>query len=862
VNSTTNEELENLRNELIESQRIVDELQHDELTGLYTRAAFLRWAEEMLIDSPEKQYGILSIDIENFKSANAIYGEEMCNEFLVYVAKVIEERFQNHVTGRFGGDQFVVLVHAEHVSPEIIAEHEKAILENAPIPNQIIKFGVYAPIDRELLIVRCCDRAFHALKAIKGVYGKNIAFYEEKSQRQILEDQKLVESMENGLQESQFKVYYQPKHDSVTGNIAGAEALVRWVHPDYGFMTPNQFIPLFEKNGFITKLDYYILDRVCSDIKKWQNDGITVVPVSVNISRRDFFETGSIERFMDLIEDYGINHNLIHVEITESIYSENTDIIIKKVRNIQDAGFKIEMDDFGAGYSSLGLLSTFPLNIIKLDISFVRNIEVNEIVIENMIKMAHKMGLFTVAEGVETEKQYKILKGLGCDIIQGFYFSKALPEAEYEIYLRNSVAQLIKPEKKAKRASSDHFGEDILLAANEIADGIPGGFFSYHADGEYEIISFNKEILSIYDCKTAQEFRDFTRNSFKGMVHKEDIEAVFKSIGKQITSENSLDYVEYRIETKTGKVKYVQDYGRLVMTERYGSVFYVFVRDVTEIKQQQAIAEQERIVKLELERDAMIAKSSNQAKNIFMVNLTSEILPKIKAIVERREFIENNLGNDKLLRETLELEKKGEEQLLGFVNNLREFSQLETGEIKLREVPTDISLAMERTYDIFADEIEKKHLKVEYWSDIYNPFIYQDVQHTVDVVLNIIKNAIKYTPEGGEIRFGLKQRSGPTEDTCYIDFTCEDNGIGISKEFLPYAKEPFSREDNEINKSISGSGLGLNIANCLMELLCGTLEIKSEQGKGTTVLSSQMHRFAPESEVVDNAATLINDIKN
>ena len=232
----------------------------------------------------------------------------------------------------------------------------------------------------------------------------------------------------------QFQVYYQPKHDCVTGKVIGAEALIRWNHPEYGFMSPGQFIPLFERNGFITKIDSYVIRKVCEDLREWKEKRLKAVPVSINASRRDFFEKGWIDEQLEIIKSKSIEPGLLHIEVTESLYVENAEVIIEQVKKIQSFGHLIEMDDFGSGYSSLGMLAEFPLDVVKLDISFVRRIDINEVVIEAIINLAHKMGFEVVAEGVETEKQYEILKRLGCDCIQGFYFSKPLNRDDFEKY--------------------------------------------------------------------------------------------------------------------------------------------------------------------------------------------------------------------------------------------------------------------------------------------------------------------------------------------------------------------------------------------------------------------------------------------
>ena len=847
---------------LSEANRVIDELERDELTGLLTRKAFLRKVSHVINDNREKSYCIIAFDFDNFKSSNSLYGVEKCNEFLAYTAHEMMKAQPEGISGRYGGDQYILFFDYEkNVNIERLNTLTKKILDTAPIPHQIVKMGVYSPIDTDAPLVINCDRAFLAISEIKGKYGKNLAFFEDDLQNHLLNEQRIIETMERGLEENQFQVFYQPKHETVTGHIAGAEALVRWNHPEYGFMAPNQFIPLFERNGFITKLDFFVLEQVCKDIKRWQQDGLPLIPISVNVSRFDFLDEGCIQKQLDFIEDYGINHNLLHMEVTESLYSENTDLIISQVKKTQDLGFMIEMDDFGAGYSSLGLLSTFPLNIIKLDISFVRNIKTNEIVIENIIKMAHRMGLLTIAEGVETLEEYKILKSLGCDFIQGFYFSKPLPVREFETYLKkSSVLSCGKIIMKSGVAECIPMSEDMLMAANEVAEGIPGGFFSYHADGDLELISFNTELIRMYGCETAEELREYVGNSFKGIVHEDDFERVQSSIERQITVDNTIDYVEYRIKAKDGTIKYVKDYGRFVKTKNYGDIFYVFLNDITIEERARAEAESELIRKIELQKTANLASSANRAKNIFMYNVSKNILSTMQSIISYTTEMRFNIANKKSLDKNIHDIESAEEHLLSFINNVYELAKLENSDITLEERPTDLSNAIGKVYELIRDDADEKGIEIECWSEIINPYIYQDIIHTTNVVMNIVRNAIKYTPKGGKIKIGIRQTKGPSDDICFVEFICEDTGIGISQEFLPYICNSFSREDNEINNEIQSSGIGLNISKALLELMDGTIEIKSELGKGTTVITKQPHRYAKKTDI-EKASTLIDNLR-
>lgn len=832
---------------IAEARRVISELEHDQLTGLLTRQAFLSKAEQIRRENPRKPYFLVACDFDNFKSSNSLYGEEKCNEFLAFVGKQISRLLPDAVTGRFGGDQFIFFMEFNgDVDLERIKKIQRIILRKAPIPHQVAKVGIYAPIGFELPLLICCDRAFLSIRGIKGIYKKDIAFYESTLQKKLLDEQRIIESMERGLAEEQFRIFYQPKHEAVTGSIAGAEALVRWEHPEYGFLTPNQFISIFERNGFISKLDLYILAQVCKDIKRWQQEGLPIVPVSVNISRRDFMEGGYVEKEIEVVDAHGIDHSLLHMEVTESLYSDNTDLIISQVKKFQESGFLIEMDDFGSGYSSLGSLARFPLNVIKLDISFVRNIKANEVVIENIIRMAHRMGLMTVAEGAESVEQFQTLKSLGCDFIQGFYFSKPLPAKEYEAYLKKKSfspanAFSAMPVKAAQEIGI--LSESMLRVATEIADSIPGGFFSYHADGNQELISFNRELMRIYDCESAESLRAFCGNSFKGLVHDEDFERVQKSISSQIVDENDMDSLEYRIKTAGGAVKNVKTFGRLVHTEKYGDIFYVFVHDLTEDERKDS--------------EILGSQNASKAKTLFMYNFAQEMLRPMKSIISGTNSIRNHLDDKESIKSSLDETTRYEESMLTFVNHVLEFAKIESGDIKVVETATDVSQSVPRAYELIADIAERRGINLEYWMDIANPYIYQDIYHTTDVISNIIENALKYTPHGGTVRFGLRQIPSENPDECLMQFECADTGIGISEEFLPHVYNEFEKEDNEINRENPSSGLGLNIAKFLTSLMGGKIEVKSQKGKGTVVTTTFRHRYAKKKDV--RKATLLMD---
>ena len=335
---------------------------------------------------------------------------------------------------------------------------------------------------------------------------------------------------------------------------------------------------------------------------------------------------------------------------------------------------------------------------------------------------------------------------------------------------------------------------------------------------------------------------------------------VQRSIDMQITDNNNIDYVEYRIKAKDGTVKYVKDYGRFVKTKNYGDIFYVFLNDITLEERAKAEAEAELVRKIELQRTADLASNANRAKNIFMYNVAQNILNDMQLLIGITNQVKKQGLDREKSEEALCTIEKTQEHMLSFINNVYELAQMENGDIELVESPTDLSDAVEKIYSLIESDAKAKGVKVEYWSDIKYPYIYQDVIHTTDNVMNILTNAVKYTPRGGKIRFGLKQEKSALDNECLVSFICEDTGIGISPEFLPYICKSFAREDNQVNAEIPSAGLGLCISKNLLDLMGGTIEIKSELGKGTTVIATQPHMYA-KKEDVEKAATLANNVR-
>ena len=425
---------------LRESTAMLHILEKDPLTGLYTKEFFFKKVDEYLTDHPDQKFVMWVSDISGLKVINEKYGLDKGDEVIKIMAQSGERNLQGYIFGgRIEGDKLAALVRENENLKIKSIERSGTDPSIFPVPNVVIKHGVYHIVRRVNLKPQgMYDRAMLALQKIKTRYGIYVAEYDDELRKDLLVKQLILGSADEALGSGQFQVYYQPKHNFHTDKTCGAEGLVRWQHPDLGFMNPAEFIPLFEQNGFITKMDFYIWNKVCQTIKEWERQGVPIVPVSINVSRRDFEVPDLAGVITQMVDCYEISREMIHVEVTESAYSDDPEKITKTVKQLHDNGFVIELDDFGTGYSSLIALSSMDLDIIKLDKSIIQNdmpgSEKN--ILEFSMQLAKMLKLKTVAEGVETKEQMQRICELGGDYIQGYYFSKPLPAREFAEYLR------------------------------------------------------------------------------------------------------------------------------------------------------------------------------------------------------------------------------------------------------------------------------------------------------------------------------------------------------------------------------------------------------------------------------------------
>ena len=438
--------IKNRANNLIrlrENAAIVNRLTFDDETGLYSKDFFYHEVEEAFAQAPDAQFDLVVGDIENYASLNDRYGEVKCIRLLRNLAMRLSDLLPKCIAGgRIATELCAFLV--EHEGRDWAATLALDT-EGLVVPNASVKFGVVENVDRSMSVRKLCGLARSTAATIRGRYGVQVALFDDELHARQLLEQTIRESMESALGDLQFSVFYQPKHDVHTQHVGGAEALVRWFHPTVGFISPGLFIPIFERNGFITELDMFVWEQACQELARCREAGLPCVPLSVNASRLDFDLPDLPQRFAAIADKYNVDHALLHVELTETAYTDNPQRVIDTLHEIRELGFATELDDFGSGYSSLVSLNTLPLDVLKLDMSMVRKAtELNDFrIVESTINLAQVLELRTVVEGVETAEEARRVTEIGCDYIQGYYYSKPLRVEEYEQYLQRDHASRV-----------------------------------------------------------------------------------------------------------------------------------------------------------------------------------------------------------------------------------------------------------------------------------------------------------------------------------------------------------------------------------------------------------------------------------
>ena len=563
----------------------------DSLTGVYTKEYFYEEARRLIDSNSETQFAILELDINRLTMINELMGIAEGDRLLAYIGTILSEIFsqeKNSTYARIHADLFVACCpYEEKRMYQYIDLIEQSIKEYHISFEILLSFGIYLCVERNLNISIMCDRANLALKSVKGNYIKHVAFYDSLMHDKIIREQEITQTMSRALKNREFVVYYQPKHSLDDEGIIGAEALVRWKNPKKGMISPGVFIPVFEENGFIMKLDAYVWGETCKFIRKRLDEGKNVPPISVNVSRVNLYNPDLCKYLDNLVKKYNIPYNLLELELTESAYTDNPQLMLQTMHQLQLLGFHVAMDDFGSGYSSLNMLKDVPVDILKIDLKFLSgnsNPEKGTSIMAAIVRMAKWLGIPSIVEGVETKEQVGFLRSIGCTMAQGYYYAKPMAEEDFEKYIDQRIEHIDESktlyETRGNLIDADQFwtyGEknfDYLMSL-------------YSACGIYEIYQNQLELVrssdSYYDMiHSTREAFYFDGLYLMGWIPEEDRKTVFKMFedaDKGVVGEGL-----YRRNCPNGETIWLHTKVKFLSQNEDRKIYFVIMNDVSKYK--------------------------------------------------------------------------------------------------------------------------------------------------------------------------------------------------------------------------------------------------------------------------------------
>ncbi|HIE4741347.1 EAL domain-containing protein [Clostridioides difficile] len=410
----------------------------DKVTHIGNQNKFYRECSKYILDKPSLNYIIVYFDINNFKMINDTFGYEFGDNLLITIAKALKEELtEGEVYARLSSDYFAIFCDYKNGKNKLIRKIDSIrnnIESNLSIVFEIsLCVGIYFVEEGEVDIQKAVNKANMARSVAKGK-NINYAIYNEDVRNKLSEESMILDDIKIALVKNQFEVYYQPKFSLVTGEMIGSEELIRWNHPEHGFISPAVFIPIAEKSKLILKIGRFVFERVCNDLSEWKKQGKKIVPVSINLSRVELYQPDIVKFINKTIQMYNLSSDLIEIEITETVAINELNILKNVLNELRKYGFSISMDDFGTGYSSISCLRDMPIDILKLDKSFLNGIEHDERsrnIAKSIVSLAKSLDLVVIIEGVESKEQAELMKQFGCDLVQGFYFARPMPAKNF-----------------------------------------------------------------------------------------------------------------------------------------------------------------------------------------------------------------------------------------------------------------------------------------------------------------------------------------------------------------------------------------------------------------------------------------------
>ncbi|MEG1476734.1 MAG: EAL domain-containing protein, partial [Oscillospiraceae bacterium] len=479
--------------------------EYDTLTGIYNKNKFFEVTRKMIDENSEQKFVFLRFDVDRFQLINSFFGTAEGDKLLIYIATRMAEDAKKRESATYGRIESDIVGLCLPYNPseieKMVKQSKKTLTKFNANYDIVPSVGIYIIDDLSISVEEMYNRATLAAKTCKGNYVDFYAYYNESMSLAISAEQEITNNMNYALENGQFEVYLQPQYNIHTNLPCGAEALVRWLHPQKGMLSPSEFIPVFERNGFITRLDYFVWERTCQYLHAWKKQGIKPYPISVNVSRVNIYNPNIVETLLGLVYKYELEPELLNLELTESAYTDNPQAMKKVISLLQNHGFTIQMDDFGSGYSSLSVLKDIEIDVLKIDMLFLSKTDVpgrGENIIASVIRMAKWLNIPVIAEGAETLEQVDFLRSVGCDYVQGFYFAHPMPLKDYEHLCSSSYLGT----KISTGHNENDYCYDDLFAHNDemkslFGNALQAAVLYEFADDQIEMIRVNEAYYAL-----------------------------------------------------------------------------------------------------------------------------------------------------------------------------------------------------------------------------------------------------------------------------------------------------------------------------------------------------------------------------
>ncbi len=581
-----------------------DHFYTDSITDLPNQNYLREYADERVnaLRLHGKTPMLIYVDVISMHYYNSQYGYARGNELLCQIAETLKEVFPEALLMKGPDDHFVLIdaFEEEKTTEEKLAEADAAIRRNASGNTSGIKAGA-SLYGEEMMTMEAMDRARDALRWLGYDLNRVCHFYNLAAENHYWNERYIVDTFDTALEKGWIRVYYQGISRTETGKGAAMEALARWVDPVRGILSPKEFIPVLEKYHLLHRLDLFMAEQACRDMRVRKEHGIPLVPISINFAAQDFDYENIPARLSQIYNQYcprlHPEKKYLIVEITEQDMAEAPERFHEQIRQLKKLGFRVWLDDFGSGYSSLNAFSRFGVDLIKFDMDLLRNLDdhngANRRIMQAMVHVARELGIHTLAEGMETEAQKEFLQEIGCELAQGYLFHR--PEPLDATLFKLETGQVPSPcetEEEREYLTRRWFeeNEQNLSVIEQFGDHMPGGFFICAADDSGALLYANRAVWGIFGCDSLEEFRSFTGFEVRGMVHPSDYGRVFLALKKHndlSAAHSESDYMEYRIVRRDGEVRWIDEYSYYVHNGMHRDLCYVFISDITEKRMQE-----------------------------------------------------------------------------------------------------------------------------------------------------------------------------------------------------------------------------------------------------------------------------------